>query len=367
LLCTAADAAEWLVSPTARASSEYTDNPRFLPDGGLSTAGAAIELASSLRRRSERSDLSLSPRVRSARYENDESLDSDDQYLDGQYTFATERSQWTVSSGFTRDTTLTSEIGATGIVQANRRHEGITVSAGPTLQATERVAVGAQAYWLDSRYVDAESTGLVNYEYRAATLFANIALSELEGISWTAQHSELRVDGQDSRTRSTNISLGWRYRPLALWTLDLSAGPAFVETDFGNDSGVVFSADLQRRSERWTSGLKAARDLTPTGRGVLTRRDQLVLSADRRFTERLSGAVAARWIRNQDLLPQPGVAFSEVEYGRLELSLNWRLTQHWTLSLAGGGAQQKYDSRPDGVDNYRTSLSIVWNGQTQSL
>jgi hypothetical protein len=364
LLCaSAADASEWLMTPTARVVSEYTDNPRFFVDGGTSTAGAALEASASLRRKTERSDLSLSPRLRSARYEDDETLDSDDQYLDGQYTFITERSQWTASTNFTRDTTLTSELGATGIVQANRRHESLTVSAGPSLQLTQRVAVGAQAYWLDSHYVDAQATGLVDYEYRAGSLFANVAADEISTVTLTGQHSELRVDGQESRTRSSSVSLGWRYRPLALWTLDLSAGPAFVETDFADDSGMIFDANLRRQGERWNAGLRVGRDLSPTGRGVLTQRDQLALTADRRLTERLSASVLARWIRNQDL----GISFLEVEYGRLDLSLSWRLAEHWHLALTAGAASQRPETRSQSAENYRTSLSIVWNGQTQSL
>lgn len=360
-------AAEWLVSPGVRVAGDYTDNPRMLREGGDSSAGAVGELNASVTRRTERTEVSMRPRIRSSRYRDDESLNSDDQYLTLALKHLAERAEWSVSTDFTRDTTLTSEIASTGIVQANRRHEGITLSGGPSFTLTERVNAGAQVYWMDNHYVDADFTGLVDYEYRALSLFSGFAFSDLSNLTLTAQGGELVVPGQSSTTRDATVRLGWRYQPHSSWTVEASTGPAYVRTDNGTDNGAVFDLDLQYEGERWTANTNVARDLTPTGRGVLTRRDQVSAGFNRRITDRLSGGVLARWIRHQDLLPQPGVAFEEITYGRLDLRLDWRLAEHWSLALVAGGATQEYESRPGSAESYRASLSIVWNGQAQSL
>lgn len=363
----AAHASEWLVSPNARVAADYTDNPRMLREGGESSAGAVGELSASIVRRTERTDLTLQPRLRSSRYRDAESLDSDDQYVSLALKHVAERAEWNASANFTRDTTLTSELGSTGIVQANRRHEGLTLSAGPTFMLTERVNAGAQLYWMDNHYVDAEFTGLVDYEYQALSVFSNYALSELSSATLAAQGSELVVPEQQSKTRDASLRLSWRYQPWSLWTLAISAGPTYVEAEYGNDSGEVFDVDLQRQGELWTITAKAGREMAPTGRGVLTRRDQVSIGLNHRITDRLSGGISARWIRNQDLLPQPGIAFAEVTYGRLDLRADWRVAEHWSVALAFGGATQEYDSTSGSAENYRASLSIVWNGQPQSL
>lgn len=365
--CADALAFEWLFSPTARVAADYADNPRMLANGGAASAGTAGEFGAGFTVRSELAQFTARPRVRFARYRDDESLDSDDQYLDTALTYRSERVDWAASAGLTRDSTLTSELDSTGFVQTNRRHEALTLSAGPTWVVSERLTTGAQIYWADNHYVNAADTGLVDYEYRAASLLSGLQLSERDRVTLNAQGGELVVPQQSTRTRDATLRLGWRHELPWLWTFDVSAGPSYVETAYGTDSGAVFKAELQRQRERWSFNVATSRDLTPTGRGVLTRRDQLGVSFKRRLTERLNGNASLRFVRNQDLLPRPGVAFQQVDYTRADVSLDWRFAQHWSLALAIGGATQSYETNTNDANNYQASIGIVWNGQAQSL
>jgi hypothetical protein len=129
----------------------------------------------------------------------------------------------------------------------------------------------------------------------------------------------------------------------------------------------VFKADLQRRGERWTLSTSAGRDVTPTGRGALTRRDQVAVSASRWLAEGISASLTLRAVRNQELLTQSGGIGEELDYGRVDLRVQWRMAEHWSVALGLGGATQRVQSRPDDAANYGASLSLVWNGQPQSL
>ncbi len=360
-----AQAAEWLLAPEMRFGTTYTDNPRLLPDGGRSSPGTLADFSTSVRRRTERLDLSLRPRLHSVRASDDESLESDDQYLDARLGYLTERSQWSLAAGYARDTTLTSEVASTGLVQSNRRHESITVSGGPTWLLTERVNLSLQGYVLDSHYPDPGNTGLVDYQYRFTSLSVGMAATERSTVRLSLQGGELVVPEFASRTRDTSARLAWELKSGGLWSTTLSAGPAYVDAQFGHDSGAVFDADAERRGERWTFSLGAGRGLTPTGRGVLTRRDRAGLSLSRQFTPAVTGGASLQWVRNQNLLQQPGIAFTEVDYGRLDLNLSWRFAEHWSLALNVGGTTQSYDTND--ADSYRASLGIVWTGQQRSL
>jgi hypothetical protein len=142
-----------------------------------------------------------------------------------------------------------------------------------------------------------------------------------------------------------------------------------VETDAGSDSGAVFGAELKRTAERWSFATALSRSQSPTGRGVLTRRDRALLSCSRSLAERLNASVSAQWIRNQDLQSQAGGGAHSfyVDYGQLDLSADWRLARSWSLLLRLSGNTQKYNTGPDRAEGYRASLSIVWNGQPQTL
>lgn len=365
-----ASAADWRLVPSAFVGTSYADNVRLQPDGGDSSEGAIGELSASLKRVTERSELSLRPRFHSSRYSDDESLDSDDQFVTAGYRWTGERSEWNTEIGFTRDTTLTSELGSTGLVQSNRRHEAGSLTVAPQVMFTERVSGGVQMFVTSNRYVDADFTGLVDYRYAALSLFSTVVLTDTgSALTITAQGGELSTEGFfGSQTRDGSLRLGWSFQPWPLWTASLSAGPSIVDTAAASDSGYVFDGEIERRGERWSFTANAGRSQSPTGRGVLTRRDEVRLGFNRFLTERLSTAVAAKWIRAEDLVPQQGGAVAyQVDYGRLDIDTNWRLSRDWSLSLRLTGQTQDNEFATERANGYRASLNIVWNGQPQSL
>jgi hypothetical protein len=67
-------------------------------------------------------------------------------------------------------------------------------------------------------------------------------------------------------------------------------------------------------------------------------------------------------------VPQRGAINTyEVDYGRLDLGASWRLSRDWSVALQLSGQTQDYELATDRADGYRAVLSIVWNGQPQSL
>ncbi len=358
------------MKPSMYIGTTYAENPRLLTNGGTSTSGAIGEMAASLKRLTERSELTLRPRLSSARYSEDESLDSDDQYLNAGYRWLGERSEWNMDLGWTRDTTLTSELGSTGLVQSNRRHQAGSLTVSPKVMFTERVSGGLQMYLIDNRYIDAELTGLVDYRYMAMSLFTQIVLTDAgSALTVTAQGGRLTTEGFfGADTRDGTLRLGWTFQPWQLWTASLSAGPSMVETDFASDSGLVFGGELKRLGDRWSLTANAGRSQSPSGRGVLTRRDEAKLTFFRSVTERLSMTLAARWVRSEDLLPQQGRNVTyQADYAQLSVGGNWHLLRDWSLTLQVAGNTQDYELAPERANGYRASLSIVWNGQPHSL
>ncbi|MFC4308000.1 hypothetical protein ACFPN2_02800 [Steroidobacter flavus] len=370
LLAQQASAAEWRVLPSAFVGTSYADNPRLRVNDTSSASGASGELKASLQRVTERSELTLLPRLVAARYSDDESLDTNDQFVTGSYRWMGERSEWNMQLGLTRDTTLTSELGSTGLVDSNRRHEETSFSFSPRVMFTERVSGGFQMFQVDNHYVDTEVTGLTDYRYSAVSVFSQIVLTDAgSALTVTAQAGRLTTAGFfGSETRDGTLKLGWTFQPWMLWTASLSAGPSTVETAIANDTGWVFDGEIKRLGDRWSLTANASRNQSPTGRGVLTRRDEARLTFNRTITERLSATVGARYVSSQDLLPQRnGVRTYQVDYAQLNLSANWRLARDWSVSLQLTGNTQDFELAAERANGYRASFNVVWNGQPQSL
>lgn len=368
LCCQQALAAEWRIAPSAYIGTSYADNPRLMVEGGDAAAGAVGEFKTAIQLLTERSDFSLTPRWRSARYDQDESLDSDDQFVNARYQWISERSQWSSDIGLTRDTTLTSEIGLTGLVQSNRRHQAISVSAGPTFMVSERISAGGQLYSVDNSYEDSEGTGLVDYAYRAVSLFGSYAMSERSSLMLTASGGQLTAEGflGGIATRDSSLKLTWRYQPWDLWQLLVSAGPSYADSDTGSASGQLLEFEAHRRGDLWNFSTVAGRSLTPTGRGVLMRRDRVSLNGKRSLAERFDVSVSAQWIRSEDL-PQLGANTYYIDYGRLDVTGYWRVGQNWSVALQLSGLTQERESSTQRAEGYRALLSMVWNGLPLSL
>jgi hypothetical protein len=367
-LAPAALPAEWQIAPTASVFTDYTDNPRLVSDHEIATTGRVGELSAIVQRRTEVSELSLTPRLRSSRYSEDDALGSDDSYLDASWQLATERTRWGVNAGYVRDTTLTSELQLTGLVQSNRRHEGINVSGGPMFSFSDRASAGLQAFWFDNHYTDALSVGLFDYGYRGLSLSSSYAGSDQSVFTLKLQGGALHVpiipsaDKEDASAR-----LGWKYQTSALWSIDVSAGPSFVKSKTSSDRGAVYEFGASRQGERWTFTASAGRDLTPTGRGSVTQSDQVSLALDSRLTERLSAHIQVAANRNRDLLHESVAAADQVSYGRVEARVNWQFAERWQLSFAVSGSTLKYESSPERPESYRTYVGLVWNGLPRYL
>jgi hypothetical protein len=202
------------------------------------------------------------------------------------------------------------------------------------------------------------------------SVFTSVALTDAgSALSLTAQGGKLTTEGLfGSDTRDATLKLGWSFQPWLLWTATLSAGPSTVQTDASGDDGFVFDGEIKRLGDRWSLTGNVGRSQSPTGRGVLTRRDEVGLRFNRSLTERLSTSVGARWIRSEDLLPQRGRAVTyEVDYARLDVGAYWSLSRDWSISLQLSGNTQDYELAAERANGYRAVLNIVWNGQPQSL
>ena len=144
------------------------------------------------------------------------------------------------------------------------------------------------------------------------------ALSDAgSALTVTAQGGELSTGGFfGSATRDGSLRLGWSFQPWLLWTAALSAGPSMVETDAGSDSGFVFDSEIKRQGDRWSLTANAGRSQSPTGRGVLTRRDECQVelqSRDHRTIERQRrGALGAQ---RRPAAAAGGAVTYHVDYG----------------------------------------------------
>src|SRR3974390_2612839 len=109
LLPSLSKASEWSLTPQLNAHGDYWDNPRLVYGGGPTVEGVTAELSAAIARRTETSEIDLSPLIRVRRYTGNEYLDGSDDVLRMTAKEFSERTTWTFAGTALRDSTLTSE------------------------------------------------------------------------------------------------------------------------------------------------------------------------------------------------------------------------------------------------------------------
>jgi len=363
LSSSAAFAAEWTVVPSGQLVTQSEDNARLKSDDGRTSSALGAQAVMQIQRRTERMNLSFTPRVGVLRYQNDSGLDRDEQQLDAKGQWVGENVTWDGTLAAARDTTLTSELGTTGLTQVNRRHEGIDLMLQPAWRLTERVTVGTSAMWEINRYPGSDQTQLQNYQYGNLSLFASRAFTDRTTITVSAAAGHLNAEqtGSDSDNANVRLQLSHVWSPL--WTMTLAAGPSWVRTDIRSEQGVIYNASLLRALEGGSLALNVGKSVSPSGRGVLTEVENATLSYGGQWTEHLSGGLSLGYVHRSDAIPAFGFEFNDVRYARAGANLAWRMTPSWQLSLSGGNTAQRV-RESDTARGYDVRFSVSWTGDT---
>jgi len=357
-------AAEWTVAPSAQVLALMESNPRLAIGDGAEARSAAADLMLKLDGRTELLEMALNARGTLRRYTRDVSLDRDEQQLDVSINRRGEKVLLSMNLSAARDTTLTSELGTTGIVADNQRHESLSAALAPAFQVTERTTVGGTAQWQGSRYARTLSSPLVNYDYSLLGVNASHDTSERSSLGISASAGRLASDGPMKNIDSIDARLQADYRWSAKWRASASAGLSRVQTEGRNQNGSVFSAKMHRDAERYNFDAILSRSVAPTGRGLLSRRDEAGVHLTARLLEHLDGGVVVSRIRSRDYVPLFGFSINDVRYTSAQLSLNWQVTREWTLGLGGGRYEQQLLSNELSGHNFSASLIVAWRHLT---
>jgi len=368
--CLPAGAAEWQFTPTSSLSSGYSENPRFLPDGSDGQQQATAELAAHLAGGTERLTIGLDPRATFSRYRSDQDLDTNNQYLGLSSSWQTERTLWSGNAQFDHDSTQTSELGTTGLVQNNSRRQNVMASVGPRVTLSETLSTGANVQWTDVHYKDGLSSGLSDYSRGTASLFGTLATSERSRFTLSVSGSRLEAARNLRPTDDASATLGLSHEMGQQWSASLSAGPSWADSGEQTRRGTVYSADVTRQGERQQFTAGVHRRLDPIGTGFLSLTDAITLNLSQRLSERMSAAFTGSVTRNRELFSGASNEGRETRYASASGSVSWTVASAWSISISiEDRVQEVVSSGPNSgkADGYRAWLGLNWNGPTRLL
>jgi hypothetical protein len=357
-----ARAGTWSLEPRVSVGTEYTDNPQLSTQQQLSDASAQIDASLRLTAATETLRLTFEPRVLAARYRDDKVLDRTDRMADLALERTGERGTLRLAASLVRDSTLTSEFGSSGLTTVDYPHRRLLLSAQAQRALSERWSFAAQLGWSQDRYDAPAQVGFSDYRYASAWLVTSYDVSEKTRVS---------VQGGGSRLEVPSRPLIWTYSTaLAVervltdkLRVSVSAGPSRVLREGRSQAGQYAQLAVIRDGERVLTSLSIARETSPTGRGVLDRRDRWSLEVSAPFSERTAGQLRLIHIRSREVVERFSFLDESLRYLSADASITRRLTPELSAMVSVGWRSQRRDFDAGTAYGLRGGIWLQWTGR----
>lgn len=356
-------AADWSAQPWADARAEYSDNLQLRTGHTRGTAGGVINVGLLLKRADERGYLSLTPALRSSRYDSREPLDSNDQILTGAWSRRSEKGEWRLDGDWTRDTTLTSELEISGLIQTRKRRLRRNLSPSYSFALSPRSTIAADVAYTTVKYGDAAFTGLVNYDYARADASLSYQWSEQSTVTGTIYGARLEAAQIGNRTDTGGTQLQLSTALTERWdgTFGVGAYRNHGNSGGSNGNGGLIDLSLRRKDEKgeWRTGVN--RSVDPSGTGVLVRRDQWNVGREQEFNDWWRLGVKVYWTVNKDL--QSLAANQDRRYRSADIRLSRVLTRTWRVDAVYSYAWQRFAGEIDYAERNIVMLGVHYSGE----
>jgi len=358
-----AHAAEWSVVESASTAGGADVNPGLqVKDDGTRTS-FAVDANAQVTRSTEATELTLLPVLHLVRYPGVEQLDGERASLDVGYSLTRARWSLGLTTAATRESTLTSELGTTGLTDVHAHRDTISVTAAPQWVQSERLSAGADLTYLRTAYPDAGNTDLYGSTYSNASLDASYRLSPTTSVALGVSGGRFDSDRPDGSSDSRQVTASFNTTIFEWISFTASGGPSWVAARHSTDRGLAYTLGIVGSLPRSTLTVSTSSVLSPIGYGVLTRSEGWNLSWAWRFTERTELHATYNSARTRDVLSELGLEFSEARYWHAGAGVRQRLSEQWSVSAELGESSQQQLPAREYAHGHVAYLSINWSAR----
>jgi len=353
-------AADWSGNFNASASGAYVTNPRSLPGVNVADQTALLTVDGSTIAETERGHLSVTPRFSITRYRRDTDLDHDTGSIDFNFVEKLERGHWTFAGQALTDSTLTSELGTTGVTHVNLRHDLGTASLGYQYWSSLQLTWQLQGSYQITRYSDAGPSGLNNYNYGSVQVGPTWSFSErLQGSLTVGADWISPQVGRAQQDKTVSLELKRNLNEKYAWRF--SVGAARVESrgvPLGTSS--LFELGVSRKGERTQWDLSVRRSIEPIGTGLLAQENVATLTGAVGTSERSSLNLYLNAIRTYPAFYLESLVYSGASWGQAGAEWKYHLSPNWVLSAAYQQARSRSGSLQQWANGTQARLGILW-------
>jgi hypothetical protein len=336
--------ADWQVEPTFSAGVEYDDNVILEPPSGLDTSdnGYALEAAVDFIKRAPKTELTITPRILSKKYDQYSELDSNDWFLDLRYGYTGQRSRFNLLGSYADESARTAERSDVNLdvtdpteiptdnsarVVSTQQRRRFLFRPDWSYRVSQRAQVLLTANYIDTTY----DTGALNQysDYQEFNLGGGLRIdtSRRNSISLTGYARRNEFADVTGDTTGYGALLGFTRRATENSRLLFSAGIDSTEDASGKNQTtpvgeLSYVANLE--TTRWL--LAYQRTVSGSGTANIEVRDAVSLNATRDFSEKISLGGGFRWYQS-NALDEGATTTNDRDYLEARVVLTWRFTR----------------------------------------
>jgi hypothetical protein len=352
-------AAEWSMQPTLGWTTDY-DSDRDLEPGVAGSEEAVLSADLRLQRSLENMQLMLEPHFDVRRYSDDVWGPGDDRNLLGSFNWTGERTQLALNGSVANQSTLTTELLETGIVNTDTRRRAYQGGLEWDWSRTDRHQSFVTLNYQDVSYSGPQDVQLLlpGYKYPSGTFGERFFLSEKMTFSVSAFGDALLSEEQRASSHEAGGQVEFTYSHSEKTAFDISVGESRRSVAGTGGYGTVAALSVNHNFELSTVSLSYSRNLVPYGIGFLVERQQVTAGYTRHLTPYLDTDFTVLGVRNNESAELLGL--DRKNYENAAVGLSWKMSESWTLRPQVATSWSQPIQATATVRQWRAQVDMTW-------
>ncbi|MGC4095798.1 MAG: hypothetical protein QM706_01665 [Nitrospira sp.] len=360
------EAAEWSLAPSVSAKGVYNSNLLLTPQAHDETYGYWVTPSAEVAGKTERLEVSSKIAADFVGYYGGEERRFANVFAPLSVQYRTEQDLIGFTGGLTRDNTLLSELQATGVVLQFAQRNQWTANPTWTRKLTETVSVQSGVQFNHTTY---ETARLVDYRLVGWSGGVLYQLNERDHLQLLGSFMHFRTADAGFRASFPGINLSLTHVFSESLTGTMYGGPKFLSsTSQAGDLDItsretvwLAGATMTQRFERASLQVSFARDLVPSGFGLLiqTNRGELTGSYDISETLACSLNVVGVLTSGKATAAIGGV-FPDSNYVSLMPKLSWKFLEWWQAEVSYMYRRRDFDTAQDSAQSHATTFMVTY-------
>jgi hypothetical protein len=360
-------AAEWSVQPSISVLTDYDSDRNLAANGRSGSEEVVLYTDLRLQRAIESTQIFIEPKFDVRRYSDSVWGPGNDRSLAASLNYTGERAKFNLTGSIADQTTLTTELAETGIVNGSTRRQYTQGSTEWDWSENELFQSFVQATYLGSSY----SGGLLvqlelpGYHYTNAALGQRLLWSEAWTFSVSAFGDVLQSARQGGSSHEAGLQVDTSYRYSERTQFEVVLGESERSLSGQTSTGTNITAVASRTLERGSASISYVRSLVPYGTGFLVQRTQIAASLARPVTPTLDYNIQLLRVQNNAATVRLGL--DRPFYNSAQFGLSWKMGESWSLQPAVLFSRSKpappvtEPTLPEpNVFQWRASVTLLW-------